>query len=150
MAPSANPPTRSVPDIAMGDPIPARVVEEVGTEQMKTMAALLHDPNPIHFDVDAVKSLGMGDRPVNQGPTNLAYVINALVDWSGDVRTIRNVACRFNGNVFAGDHLEAAGVVTDVGDDDGVTTVECDVWLVRGEDRVVTGTARLVWDDLSR
>lgn len=133
-------------DVSVGDQIPTRVVEDVDAEKMKTMAALLHDPNPIHWDVDAVASLGMGDRPVNQGPSNMGYIVNALVDWTGDARTVRNVNCRFNGNVFAGDRLTAGGEVTAVEDADDGRVVECDVWLARDDDRLVTGTARLVWD----
>ena len=133
-------------DVSIGDQIPPRVVEIVDAGKMKTMAALLHDPNPIHWDVEAVARLGMGDQPVNQGPSNMGYIVNALVDWTGDARTVRNVSCRFNGNVFAGDRLAATGVVTAVRATDTGGEVECDVWLERGSDRVVTGTARLVWD----
>lgn len=131
-------------DIAVGDEIPPRVVQDVSVEKMKTMAALLHDPNPIHWDVDAVTGLGMGNKVINQGPSNMAYIINALIGWTGDARSIRNVRCRFNGNVFAHDRLVATGVVTGVSDDDGGRVVECDVWLARGDAKVVTGTARVV------
>ena len=64
--------------VGPGTEVPPFVVESVPAEAMKTVAALLHDPNPIHFDLDAVQALGMGDRQVNQGPTNMAYVVNAL------------------------------------------------------------------------
>ncbi len=131
-------------DVAVGDRIPPRRVPDVNPEKMKTMAALLRDPNPIHWDVDAVRALGMGDRPINQGPSNMGYIVNALIDWTGDARAVRNVRCRFNGNVLAHDDLEASGVVTAVHDDDGRRTVECDVWLSRGDTKVVTGTARVV------
>jgi acyl dehydratase len=133
-------------EVSVGDAVPPRVVEDVDAEKMKTMAALLHDPNPIHWDVEAVARLGLGDRPVNQGPSNMGYIVNALVDFTGDARTVRNVDCRFNGNVFAGDRVVASGEVTAVRDTDDGRVVECDVWLERDGDRVVTGTARLVWD----
>jgi acyl dehydratase len=71
-------------NVEVGTEVPPFVVESVPVEPMKTVAALLHDPNPIHFDVTAVRSLGMGDRTVNQGPTNMAYVANMLIRRAGD------------------------------------------------------------------
>lgn len=130
-------------DVSVGDRIPPREVADVDPEKMKTVAALIHDPNPIHWDVDAVTRLGMGDKVINQGTNNMAYVVNALIDWTGDVRTIRNLKLRFNGNVFGHDHVVATGIVTDVREEGGERVVECDVWLERGEDRVVSGTARV-------
>lgn len=131
-------------DVKVGDEIPRREVVDVDPEKMKTVAALIHDPNPIHWDVSMVQRIGMGDKVINQGPNNMGYVINALVAWTGDARTIRNVAMRFNGNVFGHDNVVATGVVTDVRDTEEGQVVECDVWLARGEDRVVSGTARVV------
>lgn len=127
---------------SVGDELPRLVIESVDAEKMKTMAALLADSNPIHWDVDTVGELGMGDQPVNQGPNNLGYVMNMLGDWAGGAERIRQIRVRFLDNVFAGDRLEAGGTVTAV-DDDG--TVECDVWLARdGTHPVLAGTASLL------
>ena len=126
---------------SVGDELPRLVIEAVDAEKMKTMAALLGDSNPIHWDVDTVKELGMGDQPVNQGPNNLGYVMNMLGDWAGSAERIQKIRVRFLDNVFAGDRLEAGGTVTAIGDDG---TVECDVWLARdGTHPVLAGTAFL-------
>lgn len=130
------------PTPSVGDELPPMVIESVDAEKMKTMAALLGDSNPIHWDVDTVRDLGMGDQPVNQGPNNLGYVMNMLGDWAGGAERIQKIRVRFLDNVFAGDRLEAGGTVTAVGDDG---TVECDVWLARdGTHPVLAGTATLV------
>lgn len=131
-------------DVVVGDRVPEVLVQDVSPEKMKTMAALIHDPNPIHWDAGAVAALGMGDRVVNQGPSNMAYIINALIEWTGDAGSIRNVRCRFKGNVFAHDRLTATGVVTAVRDEAEGRVLECDVWLDRDGTKVVTGTARVV------
>ncbi|MCY3578575.1 MAG: MaoC/PaaZ C-terminal domain-containing protein [bacterium] len=129
---------------SVGDELPRLVIESVDAEKMKTMAALLADSNPIHWDVDTVRELGMGDQPVNQGPNNLGYVMNMLGDWAGGAERIRQIRVRFLDNVFAGDRLEAGGTVTAVGDDG---YVDCDVWLARdGTHPVLAGTATLSWD----
>jgi acyl dehydratase len=125
-----------------GTELPPFVVEAVSVEAMKTVAALLGDPNPIHFDPGAVTALGMGDRPVNQGPTNMAYVVNMLTAWTGDPTSVRRLRVRFLGNVFAGDRVSAHGVVTGVRRESGARLADLDVWLERSpEDRVLDGTA---------
>jgi acyl dehydratase len=133
-------------DVAIGDRIPDWTIESVDAEKMKTMAALLRDPNPIHWDVQAVQRLGMGDRVVNQGPNNMAYVVNALLAWvGGDPAAIRAVQVRFQGNVLAGDQVTAGGTVTDLRDDAGQRIAVCDVWLDRDDGaRLLSGTAEVV------
>lgn len=124
--------------VAIGDKIPAYHVPNVGAGDIKLMALLLRDSNPIHFDLAAVASAGLGDREVNQGGTTIAYVMNMLELWTGDRSAIRNVSCSLRGNVFAGDDVALGGTVTDVAE--GLATV--DVWAdVVGGKRVIVGTA---------
>jgi acyl dehydratase len=130
-------------DVQAGTQIPVRVVERVGGAEMKTMAALLQDPNPIHWDPAATRALGMGERVVNQGPINMAYVMNALLSWAGDDPSrLRAITLRFMANVFEGDRVEAGGTVTGVRDVNGERLADCDVWLdVTGGSRALAGTA---------
>lgn len=130
---------------AVGNLLPPYTIERVDAEKMKTMALLLRDPNPIHWDVESVRSLGMGDRPVNQGPNNMAYLVNMLAAYAGGLDRVTRLSVRFLSNVFAGDQLVAGGRVTDV--DAATGEVDCDVWLRRKgdpEDVVMGGTARVV------
>lgn len=129
-------------EIVPGTEVPALIIEEVRAEPMKTVAALLQDPTPIHWDAEAVRALGMGDRVVNQGPSNMAYVVNMLADWAGNPARLRRLRVRFLGNVLAGDRLAARGVVTGVREEGGERLADLDVWLERSEDdRVLDGTA---------
>lgn len=129
-------------DVQVGEEIPALVIADVSPEQMKTVAALLNDPNPIHFDVEAVKALGMGDRVVNQGPNNMAYIVTMLGSWAGGPGRVRGLRVRFLGNVFAGDRLTARGTVTGLREEGGERLADLDVRLERAEDdRVLDGTA---------
>ena len=48
----------SEPLAESGTPIPPLVVEHVATDRMKTMAALLRDPYPIHWDPEAARAAG--------------------------------------------------------------------------------------------
>ena len=131
-------------NVTSGSTLPPFVVESVSVEKMKTMALLLRDPNRIHWDVEAVRELGMGDRPINQGPTNMAYVVNMLINWLGDPSLLRSIEVRFLDNVFAGERAQAGGVVTDVRVEGGETVAECEVWLEAEGRRVLQGTASVL------
>jgi acyl dehydratase len=135
---------------SVGDPLPEWTVESVDAQRMKTMAALLADPNPIHWDVDAVRSLGLGERPVNQGPSNMAYVANMLAAWAGGHEHLVSLRVRFLANVFAGDRLTAGGTVVALEPTSDGSLATCEVWLRRGEDTVLTGRAQVTLDDRSR
>lgn len=131
---------------AVGDRLPDYVIERVDADKMKTMALLLRDPNPIHWDVGTVRDLGMGDRPVNQGPNNMAYLVGMLADYSGGYDRVAAVAVRFLSNVFAGDRLVGGGRVTAVRADGRASDIEIDleIWLRRDgneDDTVMGGTA---------
>lgn len=129
---------------AVGTRLPELEVPAVSAEKMKTMAALLADPTPIHFDPAAVAAAGLGDRPVNQGPLNVGYVMNLLARFAGGHERLRRIRVRFMGTVFAGDRLVAGGVVTGVREEGGTRLVDCDVTLRvvgREPDLVLSGTA---------
>ena len=80
---------------------------------MGLLAAILRDPNPIHWDRAEVAARGLGDRLINQGPINVAYVCNAIAAWAGPT-ALRSLTVRFTANVFDGDEVVAGGTVTAV------------------------------------
>lgn len=126
----------------VGDAIPEWELKAVSREKMKTMAALLADSNPIHYDVATVRALGMGERPVNQGPNNVGYVVNMLSAWAGGPQHVRRFRVRFLGNVLGDDRVVARGRVTALREEDGRLLAECAVELaVDGERPVLSGTA---------
>ncbi len=121
-----------------GDPLPA-VRTKVSADRMRTLAHLLHDQNPIHLDRETVRRAGMGDRRINQGPANLAYVMSMLLAAAPGYR-IQALKCRFLGVVREDDLVEAAGVVTSV----EAGQFSCDAWLMNDGVKVVRVTASLV------
>jgi len=131
------------PVVGSGTPLPPLVVDEVGADRMKTMAALLRDPYPIHWDVAAVRAAGHGERPINQGPLNLGYIANMLMAWAGD-GSVRRLTVAFHGRVLAGDTVVAGGTIERVRAGDGERLADCAVWLDRGDRRLVSGTATVV------
>lgn len=119
-------------EVSVGQRLPEWRIESVSAERMKLLAAILRDPNPIHWDPAEVAKRGLGHRVINQGPTNLGYITNLLMDWAGPA-CLRSLEARFTSNVFGGDEVVATGVVTGVSEENGERLVECDVWLDRGD-----------------
>jgi 3-hydroxybutyryl-CoA dehydratase len=122
-----------------GDTLPPFVIDSVSAAAMKEWAVFLADPNPIHLDPAVVKAKGLGDRVINQGPANVAYLMNMLMQ-AFPQGTIAAMESRFVDNVYAEDRLTAGGSVTAVED----SVVCCDIWLrADSRDAVITGTARI-------
>ncbi len=91
---------------------------------IRPVAGLLQDPNPIHLDPGATAAAGLGDRVINQGPANLAYILNLLSD-AFPLHRVETLNSRFLANVRAGDVVEAGGtVIARQGE-----RIECDLWL---------------------
>jgi len=120
--------------VTVGDRIPDWVMESVRPERMRTMAAILRDPNPIHWDRDVVASLplGLGRRTINQGPLGLSYLVNMLHAWAGP-GCLRRLVMRFPQVVLDGERVIARGEVTALREDDGSPLAECRIWLEHAE-----------------
>lgn len=130
--------------IMVGSQLPVHEVLVDG-QRMKTMAALLGDPNPIHWDTRTVSSLGMGDRPVNQGPLNMGYLMTMLAGWAGDRDRVIDFRVRFLGNVLACDRVRAGGTVTGLRFTDAGRVADCEVTLeVLGGEVALVGTASVL------
>ena len=130
--------------VRQGDSIPEWVMSSVSAERMKTMAAILRDPNPLHWDRQAVAALplGLGERTINQGPLGLGYIINMLHAWKGP-ESLRRIRMTFPHVVLDGDRVTAKGVVESV--DGGVA--HCSVWLEHSDGRrLLEGSAEVYLD----
>jgi acyl dehydratase len=125
--------------VQVGDELPPYVIDAVDPNKMKIMAAILRDPNPIHFDVSSVQALGLGDRVVNQGPATLSYIADLIAQWAGGTAAIRSLDVRLQGNVFAGDRVECRGRVSAVDASSGI--VELQVRALVDDREVIVGTA---------
>lgn len=121
-------------------------MESVTPERMCTMAAILRDPNPLHWDRIAVDALplGLGKRTINQGPLGLSYMINMLHAWAGP-DALRRIVMRFPQVVLDGERVVARGEITALRQEQEVTLADCRVWLEHAERGVLLeGTATVV------
>jgi acyl dehydratase len=130
--------TRSI--VEAGTAVPPWVMADVDPQRMKTMAAILRDPYPVHWDRASVATLGLGERVINQGPLNLSYLANMLMAWQGPT-CIRRLQVSFGSPVLDHDHVTATGMVTAVEIVDGERRAICELHLRRDGQPVVSGTA---------
>ena len=126
----------------IGFEIPPWEMARVDPQRMKTMAAILRDPYPVHWDRDANAVLGLGGRVINQGPLNVSYIANMLMAWAGPM-SVRRLTVAFRRPVLDEDHVVAHGRVVEVFEVGGERRARCEVWLLRGDEQVVTGTAEV-------
>ncbi|MBW2273038.1 MAG: protein dehydratase [Deltaproteobacteria bacterium] len=130
--------------VEVGDTLPPWTMESVCPARMRTVAAILRDPNPVHWDRGFVASRGGGDRVINQTPVNVGYIANMLMAWAGP-GTIRRIRVEFPDAVFEGDRVTARGVVRELSREGDLTLAECDVWLEKEDGRrAVEGFALVV------
>lgn len=125
----------------VGDDLKSFVIAPVTRQSMQEWAVFLHDPNPIHLDAEVVKAKGLGEKEINQGPTNVAYIINMLHQNfpGGEIDTLDS---RFLDNVYADDHAEAFGAVTGILENNSGLEVTCSIGLrVASRGDVISGTA---------
>jgi acyl dehydratase len=127
--------------VSVGDEIPSWEMPSVERSRMRTMAAILRDPNPVHWDAKLVSTLplGAGERTINQGPLGLSYMINMLHAWAGPT-CIKRLFMTFPKIVLSEDAVTAKGVVTELGSEGNVT---CDIWLERDGVRLLEGNATI-------
>lgn len=118
----------------IGDDIPEWVMDSVCPERMRTMAAILRDPNPLHWDRDAVAALplGLGHRTINQGPLGLSYMVNMLHAWMGPT-CIRRLYMTFPQVVLDGEKVIARGKITAIHKQQAQLLADCDIWLEHDE-----------------
>ncbi len=134
-------------NVEPGDEIPSWNMPCVTRERMRTMAAILRDPNPVHWDPRVVNDLGYGEHTINQGPLGLSYMINMLHAWTGPA-SIRRIYMTFPKVVLDGDHIVAMGKVTAVREENGKRLADCDIWLHReGTPNPLEGTATVELPD---
>ena len=125
------------------DALPDWTLDAVDAEKMKVLALLLGDPNPLHFDPEVAPRLGIAERPVNQGPSNMAMLANLVRAAFPDGRLTR-LSVRLRGVVVAGESVRAHGRVVDRWTTaDGISTVRCEVVLDAEGRTVLQGEAEV-------
>jgi acyl dehydratase len=108
-------------DLSVGDEL-IRTVENLRGDDMKLVAALLQDPYPPHYDPRRAEELGYPGL-LNQGPANLAYMLQPVVRELDAPSDLASFDVRFHDMVFEGETVTVTATVEE-------TTPTDDGWLV--------------------
>ena len=100
----------------------------VSQESMDTWAKILDDPNPIHLDVNSVKSLGLGDKTINQGPANIAYIMNMLEQNFPNSQIIK-MNNKMTNSILEGELVNVSGQILNIKDKESHLIISCTLKL---------------------
>jgi acyl dehydratase len=131
-------------NMTVGEQLSPFVSAPIRPEAMVAMAVVLADPNPIHLDAAVVQALGLGGRPVVQGPMTVGFMLEMLGTTLPESE-IERIEVRYLANAFAGDRLRITGTVDEIAIEGTSQRLLCSVHVeIEGEGRrVATGTAVL-------
>lgn len=147
-------------DIEVGDEVTP--LKKIATTRMLVQwAGATGDFNPLHYEEDFAKNLGVGS-PIVHGALKKAWLINLMTDWVGEKGRLKKLSCRYRGmdyprkmNTFSepheGETWWCKGTVTKkyLEDEEGV--VELAIWVENGRgDKTTPGTAQAVLPSKTR
>ena len=107
----------------------------VPQESMNTWAVILDDPNPIHLDANAAKQVGLGDKTINQGPANIAYILNMIEENFPNSRILK-MNNKMTDSVLEGDLVTVSGHITEIKVEESQFVASCSIQLTVEEDKI--------------
>ena len=107
----------------------------VPQESMDTWAVILDDPNPIHLDANAVEQVGLGNKTINQGPANIAYILN-MIEENFPNSQILKMNNKMTDSVLEGDLVTVSGHITEIKVEESQFVASCSIQLTVGEDKI--------------
>lgn len=120
-------------EITEGDQVPEHTVTDVRGEHMQIVAAIIGDPNPIHFDLRQIKEMGHKGL-VNQGGVTMSYATQALLKLVDSPAALKSMNARMLDNVYEGETVTVRGTVTEKA---GEGIVHIDIQVETDDERVV-------------
>lgn len=138
-------------DVQVGSDV--TTLQKIATTRMLVQyAGASGDFNPLHYEEDFAKNLGVG-RPIVHGLLKRAWLVNLMTDWMGQDGTLKKLSCRYRGMDYPrkmktfddpvdGDTWLCKGKVT--GKNDADHTVECEIWVENSEGKKNTTGATTV------
>ena len=126
----------SVSDIEVGTTLPPLTLPPVSRTTLALFAGASGDHNPMHIDLDVVRSAGLDDVFAH-GMLSMAYLGRLLTEWVPQQR-IRSYRVRFAAITPLHAQPTCTGTVTAV--EDGLATVDLAVTLADGT-TTLTGEA---------
>ena len=133
-------------NVKVGDQVPV-LTKHCTLTSMIAYAGATWDWHRLHYDHEYLKSKGLA-APVVDGQVFGAYVVQAIQDWLGDSAFISELDFRYAGLVFAEEHVQVSGEVTEVSGEGVSLSLKIDVVEASGavlRPAVTPITAKVVW-----
>ncbi len=133
-------------NVEVGDQVPV-LTKHCTLTSMIAYAGATWDWHRLHYDHDYLKSKGLA-APVVDGQLFGAYVVQAIQDWLGESAFISELDFRYAGLVFAEEHVQVSGEVTEVAGAGVSLSLKIDVVEASGavlRPAVTPITAKVVW-----
>ncbi|MHA1232727.1 MAG: MaoC family dehydratase [Candidatus Helarchaeota archaeon] len=99
-------------EIKVGDEIPPYKVR-IDAKVYKKYNRLINEINPLHFNRNYAQKLGFRDIVV-AGNFTFMFIPKWLLEWAGDIKSLKKVSVKFNNPVYLGDELIHTGKITSV------------------------------------
>ena len=133
-------------NVKVGDQVPV-LTKHCTLTSMIAYAGATWDWHRLHYDHEYLESKGLA-APVVDGQVFGAYVVQAIQDWLGDSAFISELDFRYAGLVFAEEHVQVSGEVTEVSGEGVSLSLKIDVVEASGavlRPAVTPITAKVVW-----
>ena len=133
-------------NVKVGDQVPA-LTKHCTLTSMIAYAGATWDWHRLHYDQEYLASKGL-KAPVVDGQVFGAYVVQAIQDWLGESAFISELDFRYAGLVFAEEHVQVSGEVTESSSSEVAISLKIDVVDANGliiRPAVTPITAKVVW-----
>ena len=132
--------------VKVGDQVPV-LTKHCTLTSMIAYAGATWDWHRLHYDQEYLASKGL-KAPVVDGQVFGAYVVQAIQDWLGESAFISELDFRYAGLVFAEEHVQVSGEVTETSSSEVAISLKIDVVDANGlviRPAVTPITAKVVW-----
>src|SRR4030043_2034856 len=124
------------------------------TRMLVQWAGASGDFNPLHYEDDFAKAMGVG-APIVHGALKRAWLGQLMMDWIGEQGVLKKLSCQYRGMDYPrkmktieeahdGETGGGKGTVAKKYDEGGEHLVECVIWVENGKGEKTTPGAALV------
>jgi hypothetical protein len=141
-------------DVEVGSELTA--LKKIATTRMLVQyAGASGDFNPLHYEEDFAKNLGVG-KPIVHGLLKRAWLVNLMTDWIGQDGKLKKLSCRYRGMDYPrkmkgfdephdGETWWCKGKVSKKFIENEAHLVECEIWVENSKgEKNTTGGAVVV------